>query len=217
MQSSEIIEKRYKDLCNRHSDINEHLPTICELAKQAKDAAEFGVRGIVSTYALLFGLTQSLVADPKERRKLICVDIDNINMTEIQALGVDVGVDVEFICHDSATVEIPEVDLLWIDTWHVYEHLKRELNMHHTKVRKYIAMHDTEVDGVNGESVRMGYNIDAQARDSGYPIEGICIGLQPAINEFLNAHGDEWRLMQHYPNNNGMTVLERVNKKNDTV
>ena len=38
------------------------------------------------------------------------------------------------------------VDLLFIDTFHVYGQLKRELARFEGQVRRYIAMHDTEVD-----------------------------------------------------------------------
>lgn len=35
-------------------------------------------------------------------------------------------------------------------------------------------------------------------------------GLQPAIDEFLAEHAGEWRLVRQYTNNNGLTVLGRV-------
>ena len=42
------------------------------------------------------------------------------------------GIDMTFFTHDSATVLFPEaVDLLFIDTLHVYGHVKRELACHH--------------------------------------------------------------------------------------
>ena len=205
-----VIVDRFRSLCEQPSDINEHLPTLYNLARKTRSAAEFGVRGVVSTYALMLGLGQSSVAKSDERRKLICVDIEDINVDEVRILGDCVGVDVEFICHDSATVDIPEVDLLWIDTWHIYEHLKRELEAHHKKAKKYIAMHDTEVDGIYGESIRLGLDVEQQSKDTGYPVDGICKGLKPAIEEFLEAHGDEWQLLHHYINNNGMTILERI-------
>lgn len=69
----------------------------------------------------------------------------------------------------SATTPLPyDVDLLFIDTWHVYGHLKRELALHAPRVRRFIAMHDTEVDKDEGESIRMGYDIPAQVVEYGY-------------------------------------------------
>lgn len=68
----------------------------------------------------------------------------------------------------SATTALPwQVDLLFIDTWHVYGHLKRELALHAPRVRKYIAMHDTTIDWEVGESIRMEYNILAQIAQFG--------------------------------------------------
>jgi hypothetical protein len=101
-----------------------------------------------------------------------------------------------------------ETDMLFIDTWHVYAHLKRELAHWHGHVRKYIVMHDTTVDEVWGESLRMHMDIGRQAVESGYPEEEIRKGLGPAIAEFLEAH-PEWMLEKKYTHNNGLTVLAR--------
>lgn len=82
------------------------------------------------------------------------------------------------------------VDLLFIDTWHVYPQLILELEIHSPNVRKCILfifkqttmfsllfinndmgdiiMHDTEIDGEKGESVRMKMNIAAQAKETGF-------------------------------------------------
>lgn len=207
--SSRALQERFEALCAHPSDINEHLPTLRRLAAECDSAAEFGVRGVVSTYALVQGLSFSQAAPVGARRSLLCVDIDWIDMAAVASLAADVGVDLEFRRCDSAKVEIPEVDLLWIDTWHIYEHLKRELAAHHTKARKFIAMHDTEVDGIVGESVRRDMDCERQAAESGYPIEGIRKGLKPAIEEFLAAHADEWEMLEHHQNCNGLTVLAR--------
>jgi cephalosporin hydroxylase len=101
------------------------------------------------------------------------------------------------------------VDMVFIDTWHVYGHLKRELAKFSKVTKKYIAMHDTTVDDVYGETIRMGFNAKQQSQDSGYPIEEINCGLWKAIEEFL-ATNPEWRLKERFTNNNGLTILERV-------
>ena len=98
--------------------------------------------------------------------------------------------------------------MLFIDTWHVYGHLKRELAHWHAYVKKYILMHDTTVDEIRGESLRVGANIAQQVIDSGYPEEEIRMGLGPAIAEFLEEH-PEWVVEKKYTNNNGLTVLAR--------
>ena len=99
--------------------------------------------------------------------------------------------------------------MLFIDTWHVYGHLKRELALWHPYVKKYIAMHDTQVDGVYGETIRNGSDAVKQSQETGIPVEEIRRGLRPAIEEFMAGH-PEWKLKAYYVNNNGLTILERV-------
>jgi hypothetical protein len=199
------IIANYQLKCSQPSDIHRHLPTLRRYARECESIAEFGVRGIVSTWAFLGGLLESRAPS----KQILCVDIEDIpEMGDVRKIAKDQGIALTFNRHDSATCSIPPVDLLFIDTWHIYGHLKRELNRHHQQVRKYIVMHDTESDGVLGESLRNGWDIAAQARKSGYTEAEISCGLQRAISEFLAEHS-EWRLLRHYPYNSGLTVLAR--------
>ena len=82
-------------------------------------------------------------------------------------------------------------------------------------------MHDTVVDWEHGESIRtthpfadgdvtgMSHDIDTEVCTSGYTKDEICRGIGPAIQEFLDKHGDEWVMDAHFENNNGLTVLRR--------
>jgi hypothetical protein len=90
---------------------------------------------------------------------------------------------------DVLAVEIEPTDLLFIDTRHDYDQLRRELDRHAAQVRRYIALHDTTTFGADGETPG-------------------CRGLWPAVEEFLAA-GD-FRPARRDTNNNGLTVLERV-------
>jgi len=94
-----------------------------------------------------------------------------------------------FLPCSTLEVEIDETDLLFIDTLHTYEQLKAELSLHCGKAKKYIIMHDTVKFGKKGQ------------RDDE-------IGLGPALKEFLDVN-DDWRLHEHFTNNNGLTVLRR--------
>ena len=201
-----MITSNYKRECNRSSDINEHLPTLRAYAAQVGSVAEMGVRSVVSTWAFLQGLLESTA----QKKRLLCLDIADVPSMSIicQAVKAD-GIDMSFIKGDSAKTPIEAVDLLFIDTWHVYGHLKRELALHCDKVAKYIIMHDTTLDAIHGESIRAGWNTAKQAAESGYPETEIRRGLQPAIGEFLAAH-PEWKVREVFTNNNGLTVLERV-------
>jgi hypothetical protein len=112
---------------------------------------------------------------------------------------------------NASDLECPlvETDLLFIDTWHVYGQLKRELARWHPVVRKYIAMHDTEVDGIRGETIRNGWDPVKQSRATGIPVDEITKGLLPAITEFLAEH-PEWTMLARYRNNNGLTILVKT-------
>ena len=57
-----MIEQRYQKLCKTFSDINEHLPTLKRYTQQCETVVEMGVRGIVSTWALLAGKPKTLVS-----------------------------------------------------------------------------------------------------------------------------------------------------------
>jgi hypothetical protein len=70
-------------------------------------------------------------------------------------------------------------------------------------------MHDTEVDKIYGESIRMSHNIDLMIQKSGYSRQDVTTGLGLAVEEFLAAH-PEWKIMKHFQHQNGLTVLERV-------
>jgi hypothetical protein len=199
------IVANYELKCSQVSDINRHLPTFYKYARRCESIAEFGVRGIVSTWAFLRGLLEN----NSQTKEILCVDIDEVPAIEkVRQIAGQSGIALTFQRHDSATCTIPTVDLLFIDTWHVYGHLKRELSQHHGRVRKYILMHDTEADGILGESQRHGWNTQEQAQKSGYPEEEIRCGLQRAITEFLAQH-PEWKLIRRYHYNCGLTVLAR--------
>ena len=206
MSSVEWIKTTYEQARQTPSDINEHLPTLFELSKECQDIAELGVRRLVSTWAFLNGLLENT----SPVKNLHCVDLQPIPNADIIVHNVGLnGIQMKTYQEDSAKVILPPVDLLFIDTFHVYGHLKRELEHHHASVRKYIVMHDTVVDGVHGEAVREKFNILDIWQKTGYPVEELTKGLLQAIQEFLVAH-PEWKIAKHYMNNNGLTILKRT-------
>jgi cephalosporin hydroxylase len=175
------LEIVYKEKCSTPSDINEHLPTLKKYADECNHITEFGVRWVVSTYALLMG----------KPKKMISYDIDFCE-TELLKEIVKNDTDFQFIIGDTLKIEIEETDLLFIDTLHTYEQLKSELILHSPKVKKYIIMHDTTVYETEGECVN-----------------GITQrGLWPAIEEFLNENPN-WKILERFENNNGLTILKK--------
>jgi len=69
-------------------------------------------------------------------------------------------------------------------------------------------MHDTTVDEIYGETIRMSWDAAQQSKESGFPIEEINKGLWPAITDFL-ANNPEWFIKERFTNNNGLTILAR--------
>lgn len=198
------IKTEYESARDKPSDINEHLETLHAYARSATHISECGVRTCVSTWAFLSGLLDN----GKKEKTLVAVDLEHHpNIDKAAKLATQAGINYRFIKHDSATVELEATDILFIDTWHVGEHLRRELRKHHSIVRKYIILHDTTVDGEVGESIRCRFDIAAQVKSTGYPELGIREGLWSAVVEFMSSYS--WRVVKRYHHNNGLTILER--------
>ncbi len=197
------MQANYELKCRIKSDINEHLPTLLEYTRKCNTVVECGVRDIVSSYAFGYGLLRN----PNNKYYMI----DPYKSSQIDSflnLCKNEGVNAQFI--RMSDIECPPIqtDLLFIDTWHVYGHLKRELAHWHSSVKTYIIMHDTTVDEWFGETIRCRMNASEQSKASGIPIEEITKGLWYAIDEFLKEHS-EWTIEKRFTNNNGLTILKR--------
>lgn len=181
------LQQMYEKHVKQPSDINTHLPMLRKYASECEHVTEFGVRTVVSTWAFL-------AAKPK---RMVSVDIlYNANIELAKKMAADNGINFTFIQADDTAIQIEETDLLFIDTWHVYHHLKKELDLHNSKVKKFLIFHDTVSCGVHGmpsphENAKPGHK-----------------GIWPAITEFLAAH-QEWKMLIHVPTNSGLAVLNR--------
>ena len=180
-----MIESKFNFLCNTSSDINEHLPTLKKYAQECDTIVEMGVRWVVSTWAFL-------ASNPK---KLTSVDIKHPslfggNLGEVEKAAKENNIDFSFVLGDSREVEIPCCDLLFIDTWHIYDLLKVELEKHGNKSSKYIILHDTQTFGEIGEDPKFK-------------------GLNLAVSEFLDKNKN-WKVKEVFTNNNGLTILEKI-------
>lgn len=200
------LDKQYERIKTTPSDINEHIDTLCDYASRCESILELGVRSCVSTFAFIKGLT----LNGKGVKTLVSNDLTyNPNVQAAIATSFRYGVSHQFVQGNDLSLTIQTTfDLTFIDTWHVYAQLSRELAKFSKVTKKYIILHDTEVDKTLGESLRCGSDVQQQARDTGFPVHEITQGLQPAIDEFLEAH-KEWRVDLHKSNNNGLTVLAK--------
>lgn len=177
------ILNKYLELKEIPSDINEHLETLFNYASNCEHITEMGVRDIVSTWALL-------AAKPKRMISYDIIPPPNENLKELFNLTKEYKINFIFKLEDVLKTDIEQTDLLFIDTLHIYEQLKKELFTHSKKVNKYIILHDTELYKIEGE------------------IPG-SIGLQPAITEFLDEN-QNWKVIEIKTNNNGLLVLIKV-------
>jgi len=176
----ETIHDRYEHFCKLPSDINEHLPRIRYYASKCKYVTELGVRAMVSTWALLDGLTENGgyyagidIVNPEE--------FGEFKVAEVVRQCEKEGIRALFLIGDSLQIDIPETDLLFIDTLHTKQQLSGELARHHGIVKKYIIIHDTD-----------------SAADE----------MLPAIYDFLKDH-PEWTIREQHAYNNGIIILAK--------
>jgi hypothetical protein len=202
----DAVKRKYTTLCQTKSDINEHLPTLYTYATQCERILELGVRGCVSSWAFAYGL----LTNNKSVKKIVLNDVVPCNIQELLATlrGQPIQVVQAWVDDLKLTLEEP-VDMTFIDTWHVYGQMKRELARFSPQTKKYIILHDTTLDAELGESIRSKHNLAARSAASGISVAEIAKGLWPAVTEFLAAN-PAWVLKERYTNNNGLTILERV-------
>lgn len=203
------LMNKFHTLCHTVSDINEHLPTLYKYATECESVIELGVRGCISSWALAYGLMRN----NKPVKKILLNDLENCDINEFLRITRNLDIKVEYEWKNDLDLDIKEnYDMVFIDTWHVYGQLKRELEKFSKITNKYIIMHDTTVDEIHGESIRNGIQqkgLENQSLSSGIPVEEIVKGLKPAIEEFLQ-NNPEWELYVKYINNNGLTILRRT-------
>jgi hypothetical protein len=192
----EIIIEQFQLRASRPSDINQHLETLKTYASECGHITEMGVRTVVSTWAFL-------ASKPK---RLISIDIVQCPVQDAATAAKNNGIDFEFIVADTSNpqLDIEPTDLLFIDTWHVYDQLKKEFQLHANKVKKYIILHDTTTFGEIGES-----GSDLIINPATGQMEMMRKrGLWPAVEEFL-AENTNWSLKERFTHNNGLTILQK--------
>ena len=218
------LKRHYELACTTPSDIFMHLDVLKGLSSSCSSILELGTRSCVSSWAFLMGLAAGNESPSENMLKtLISNDLEyHPNVRDVQAIAKKVGVCFNFVQKNDLTLDavdfdgLPEFDIVFIDTWHIYGQLRRELEKFHNFATKYIILHDTDIDAVYGESVRMGHDISEMAKASSYSPEEITQGLRRAIIEFLQTHQNWFELLTIH-DGIGLTVLARRNNTLDTV
>jgi hypothetical protein len=223
------LEAAFDREAHTEGDIWQHVASMYALARGAAHVTELASGCNGGSWALARALAHGLMVprakgrrlranhdgdrgaggDPTERR-YVAVDMEACSRRlEFARACAGVGLSVETRVGDTARTEIERTDVLFVDSWHVYAHMKRELERHHDKVGSLIILHDTTVDAEWGETLRMRRDATAEASRFGYPIAEVRRGVWPAVREFLEAHGDEWTLAHRWTHCNGLAVLSR--------
>lgn len=196
---------KFQYLKRKPSDINEHLETLSKYASECNSVFETGVRGVVSSWALLHGVSKNV----SNIKTFVMNDIDMINTLSIMKIMDKLNIDGKFIKGNNLELDLKQnFELVFIDTLHVYGQLKRELEKFSKITTKYIILHDTTVDADKGEVVRLGLDVENIVKQTNFEEAEILKGLWPAVEEFLNSNKD-WTLHKRYENNNGLTILQK--------
>ena len=202
---NEIVSRSVKN-----TDINDHLTTIFTeaLVVKPKLVVELGVRTGESTYVLerVAGLCDA---------HFLSIDIcDCSQVSDYRKWTFVCQNDIEFAagfpewCRSKDIA--PNIDVLFIDTSHLYDHTVKEINAYFPFLseRAAVIFHDTNLNYLN-------------FRKNG----SLCLGawnnkrgVIRAIEEFFGARFDEKRdfvalqkgwLIKHYAYCNGLTVLRK--------
>jgi hypothetical protein len=122
------------------------------------------------------------------------------------------GINCDYFGKNVLETEIDETDMLFIDTYHCYAQLKKELELHAAKVQRYIAFHDTTLYGEVGEGFpRMDPNHPIHTT----PMDGSG-GIRKAIDEFL-ATNTTWKIVHESKDNNGLIIVGRRRPRSNRV
>lgn len=162
-------EIKFEELKNTPSDCNKHFDTIRKYVSEGDLVVELGVRKVVSTWALI-------VNKPKE---LVSVDIvtpPEENLKEIVEAAKEQGTVFSFYQQDSTFIDLgTPVDVLFVDTLHLYSHLVKELWRHSHNVRKYIIFHDYGIPEVSACIHDFLYNTEWEWAEINKEGTGLCV------------------------------------------
>ena len=134
------LKDKYTELCNETSDINEHLHTLFDCAKECESVLELGVRKVISSYAFAYGLS----TNNSNKKQIFLNDIEECDITEFMNIVKNLNITVNYEWNDDLKLNLDQkYDIIFIDTWHVYAQLIRELKKFSCFCNKYLIMHDT--------------------------------------------------------------------------
>lgn len=162
------IEQKYQELLLIPSDVNENFPLIRKSVEEGDFVVELGVRKCVSTWALLAGKPSRLYSVD-----VVQPDIELLN--EIGVASEKEDIKFGFVLGDSTQVVIPGIDVLFVDTLHLYSHVVKELWRHSSVVRKRIIFHDWKIPEVRSCVQDFLYSPDWELEEISWGSNGLAV------------------------------------------
>lgn len=187
------LESIYAAHCAAGTAMSPHLPRLRALAEGLSTAVEFGVKRGGSSSALLLGAQR-------------VVSFDIAATQEARALKELVGDRWDYRIQDSRTADVPEAELLFIDSLHTYAQIKAELDAHAHKVTRFLVAHDVTTFGEVGAVGETGAQAWPYVRGQSCPEQ--FLGIRPALDQMM-ANDQSWRIAARYTDSHGLLVLER--------
>jgi len=184
LDNADTLDALYAILASLPRDLDQHLPTLRDLAGKVGHVTEITKRR-ESTVALLSARPAALVSYQIEN--------DRTLTRAIEYARAD-GVDVEITHRKKGPhTEGPQdaTDLLFIDDEHRAQVLREQLAKWGPRVSRFIVLHDTQTHGETG--------VD------GGP------GLLPVLRDFM-ADSPEWSVISHTEKQHGLTVVGRLDE-----
>lgn len=215
IEAEQLVQEKIRQISvgeiMQGSQMREYITILAEYSQGCEHITEMGVAQVCSTWAFLSANPKRLVS--------IDID-HLTPVAEVAAVAKELGVDFEYVVGDTnhgVTAELNNhcpllndgehrgewnrgnpipyydcepTDLLFIDTYHHYESLKKEFKLHAPKARKWIILHDTVAFGRQGEG-----------NDNK--------GLMTAVEEFLESN-PQWETEHHYSSYPGLYIMKRI-------
>jgi hypothetical protein len=170
------LEDMYRNAHDQASEINVHTTKLRELASEAGTVIELGVRPKLSTIALLAGQPKRLLVYAPGEEPIMKALKEKQGRTDFQFAAQN-------------PLDIPECDLLFINTRHTADQLWSELTRYAPRVHRRIVLFATQLFAERGE-------------------DGTSAGMFPALRKYLKEN-QQWSVIYHTDDNNGLTVISK--------
>lgn len=165
------------DYFESNNEAKWYTDTLIELGEECDSVLEYGTWQGQSLAAFMCANVPYIVS--------VDTDTSKVDKKLFERLANDQHITVRILNGNSLEkIHVPYPDLLFLDTKHTYEHVKKELSIHGPYGGKYIVIHDTNYPKDKDQKVRH------------------------AVEEFV-AENDKWSIYKDIEECTGMIVLKK--------